>query len=176
MVNRFRRARLALEQMREDAEFGEHANPDMFTYFAEVIARSSLRDIWLGWDDNEGRFTNEGNLHILYSWITPSEYLEGSKKIPESINIRILPDVLNDPEAKRMMMEPTRTIHDAHGIVLSRRLPPVTVNFSQELKKIVEILTTLPVEILTNSDDVQTLHEIQRLINQRLQQASRLRQ
>lgn len=174
MVNRFRRARLALDQMIEDDVFGEHANPDMFTHFAEIMARPSLRETWLGWDDDEGRFNNDENLHSFYSWITPSEDLGGTKKIPESINVRILPDILDDPEAKRVMMEPTKTIHDAHAIVLSRRLAPVTINFSQELKEIVEILNKLPVEVLTDQTDVQTLHEIQRLVNQRVEQASRL--
>jgi hypothetical protein len=43
------RCYLALEQMKADEEFGENAEPKMYSYFEEIFKRPNVR-AWLAWD------------------------------------------------------------------------------------------------------------------------------
>ncbi|TAJ94085.1 MAG: hypothetical protein EPO31_07885 [Gammaproteobacteria bacterium] len=91
------RCYLALEAMKTNEEFGDYADPKMFSYFEEVFKRPNVRS-WLGWDDNAGIFQNTINLEEFYSWITPSEDQE-EPKIPRAIAVRDLGAFIEDETA-----------------------------------------------------------------------------
>lgn len=91
------RCYMGLEQMKADEEFGEYAEPRMYSYFEEIFKRRNVRD-WLGWDDNNASFTNEAHLEELYSWITPDA--EGNDpKLTKALDIRDLSTILEDDAA-----------------------------------------------------------------------------
>lgn len=100
-ANRLWRSYLALEQMREDEEFGEFAEPKMYSYFEEIFKKAEIKN-WLGWDDSTRCFSNSINLREMYSWIvggvdendTPID-----PKLPEAKSIRELAPILSDPKA-----------------------------------------------------------------------------
>jgi len=99
--NRLWRSFLALEQLRADEEFGEHAKPNLYSYFEEVFKRPNVRD-WLTWSDEQRGFTNESGLREFYGWMIgePIDGGElGDKKLPEAKSVRELSVVLNDPAA-----------------------------------------------------------------------------
>lgn len=100
-ANQLYRSYLALQQMKKDDEFGDHADPRLYSYFEEIFKKADVRD-WLGWDDTEKRFNNMGHLREMYTWILgePNEFGELSDpKLPEAKSIRDLSPILNDEAA-----------------------------------------------------------------------------
>ena len=93
---------LALEQMKNDEEFGEHAVPRMYSYFEEVFKRPNVR-AWLNWMDDAEGFTDEDHLKEFYAWIIPSEDDTRSPKLPESKSIRDLSGILSDDDAMNIL-------------------------------------------------------------------------
>ena len=79
-AGRLYRTHKALQQMREDDEFGDKAQNDYFSLFEEAYRNLSVRE-WLDWDEDDYRFKNPENLQCFYSWITPdnNDDNDGSK-------------------------------------------------------------------------------------------------
>lgn len=71
-VGRLYRTYKALMQMRDDEEFGTKARNDYFSLFEEAYRNSTLRG-WLGWSEDERRFTNTDQLKRFYAWISPDD-------------------------------------------------------------------------------------------------------
>ncbi len=111
-ANQLWRSYLALEQMRSDEEFGEYAEPKMYSYFEEIFKKPDVR-IWLGWDDNERQFTDSARLREMYSWIIGEPDDEGNlrdPKLPEAKSIRELSAILNDDAALSVFRSPNGTL------------------------------------------------------------------
>jgi len=96
---------LALEQMKNDEEFGEHAVPRMYSYFEEIFKRPNVRS-WLDWSDDAEGFTNGDNLQEFYSWIIPSEDGTRRPKLPEARSVRELSGILPDESAMNILRGP----------------------------------------------------------------------
>ncbi len=102
---------LALEQMKNDEEYGEHASPRMYSYFEEIFKRSEMRT-WLGWADDAEGFTNEDRLHEIYSWMIPGEDGTGPK-LPEAKSMRELAGILTDENAMNILRGPEGSLSRA---------------------------------------------------------------
>ena len=103
-ANNSYRCFLALEQMKSDEEYGEYAQPKMYTYFDEVFRRPNLR-IWLDWSDADERFRSDERLHEFYGWIVPQGE-DKAAKLPESKSIRELSQILEDESAMNVFRSP----------------------------------------------------------------------
>lgn len=111
-ANQLWRSFLALEQMREDEEYGEFAEPGLYSYFEEVFKRGNIRD-WLAWSDDERKFTNLERLHEFYGWMVgePNEAGEvGEKKLPEAKSVRVLGEIIEDPGAMMVLRSASGTL------------------------------------------------------------------
>ena len=103
-ANQLWRSYLALEQMRDDEEYGEFVIPRMYSYFEEVIKRPNIRD-WLGWSDNETGFTSADRRHEFYGWIVgetseeDDEEERSDPKLSEAKSVRDLSRFLDDERA-----------------------------------------------------------------------------
>lgn len=86
-VGKYYRAFKALQQMRSDPEFGEHADKRYFTLFDEAYSKTAIR-AWLGWDEAKKAFTNAEHVSQFYSWITPNPD-------PDHKNVRRIHDPRN---------------------------------------------------------------------------------
>ena len=121
------RAYLALEQMKADEEYGEHAEASLYSYFQEVFKRPNVKD-WLGWSDEEGKFTKTAELRMFYGWIHGTEGEGGEEaiapKLPESKSVRELGRIIEDPQAFTVFKTPDGT--------LTRALARVEVDREQE--------------------------------------------
>lgn len=102
---------LALEQMKGDEEFGEYAEPKMYSYFEEVFRRANLRT-WLEWSDEKERFCSEERLHEFYGWMTPQGE-ENVTKLPEAKSVRELSNILADENALNALRSPEGTLSRA---------------------------------------------------------------
>lgn len=96
-ANQAYRCFLALEQMGADEEFGESAQPKLYSYFEEALKRGNVKQ-WLGWSDEKEKFIEAENLNEFYSWIVAPEG-EDSPKLPEAKSLRELSVVMQDEQA-----------------------------------------------------------------------------
>ena len=71
-VGRLYRSYNALQQMRDDDEFGSKARNDYFSLFEEAYRNSKARLV-LGWDEKDQKFDDQEHLRQFYAWITPDE-------------------------------------------------------------------------------------------------------
>lgn len=89
-VGRLYRTYKALLQMRQDEEFGAKARNDYFTLFEEAYRNGTLRE-WLGWNEDDRRFTNTDRLKRLYAWISPDdEHQEKQRRLHDPRQIKEL--------------------------------------------------------------------------------------
>lgn len=177
MVNRLRRAYIALEKMKNDEEYSQYWHPNMFSYFEEVMKSPYLRDTWLGWvdrSDTDGDFANAANLSLLYSWITPSGE-NGQKKIPGAIQVRYLPDVLGDGEtAISFTNDPALTIEQAHSQIQSRQAANRTFDWRSELRRLLETLRNRVPLGSFSEEDINLFEDIASTASQKVEQIRRL--
>lgn len=103
---------LALEQMKSDEEFGEFAEPRMYTYFDEVFKRVNLKN-WLGWNDEQEQFCAEERVREFYSWMVPQGEDNAVPKLPESKSVRDLSQIISDENALNVLRLPDGTLSRA---------------------------------------------------------------
>ena len=92
-VGRLYRAYKALEQMRDDDEFGGKARNEYFTLFEEAIRKKPVQE-WLGWNNDAWKFETEINLKRFYSWISPDEEHENERRIHDPRQIKDLASLI----------------------------------------------------------------------------------
>lgn len=89
LVGRLYRSYKALEQMRQDDEFGQKTRNDYISLFEEAYRNASVRK-WLSWNEKEFIFENHENLKTFYAWITPDEDFENRRRIHDPKHIKCL--------------------------------------------------------------------------------------
>ncbi len=103
---------LALEQMKADEEYGEFAEPKMYSYFEEVFKRPNVRG-WLAWSDEDERFKDQEKLTEFYSWMIPQGEDNGSPKLPEAKSVRDLSQIISDENALNILRTPEGSLSRA---------------------------------------------------------------
>lgn len=114
-VNRRYRAYKALQQMLEDENYGELAEPSMYPIFHEAVSLPAVKD-WLGWDESSAHFSNIDTLEQFYELIVPHETEDGHSsdaKMTTYSQVRDLRDILPNAEARRVLFDGARTFLDA---------------------------------------------------------------
>jgi hypothetical protein len=174
-ANQLWRSYLALEQMRADEEFGEFAEPSLYSYFEETFKRTNVKDS-LGWSDEEKRFTNEDKLKEFYGWMVgePDDSGgSGEPKLPEAKSVRDLGKIIDDVGAM--------TVFRASGGTLTRALARFESEHPQEWLPAVSsaenVLASLSPDTLRKLTD-QELAIVQKLdarIDQVIEDRRRLR-
>jgi len=125
-IHILRRCYYALQQMKEDSDYGEFANPKKFSFFDEIFKQSKLYKEWLEWDDNYGVFKNEHNRKLMYSFIVGEE-VDGERKeprIPDPKDVRKLPALMEDTvQFNRFCQTPGWSLEDAlKGVVTKSQI------------------------------------------------------
>lgn len=103
---------VALEQMKADDEFGEFAEPRMYSYFEEVFKRPAVRN-WLEWSDERNCFCASEHLREFYGWMLPQGDGADTPKLPEAKSVRDLAEILNDESALNVLRAPEGTLSRA---------------------------------------------------------------
>ena len=163
-ANQSYRCFMALEQMRNDEEYGEDAKPKMYSYFEEVLKKPIIKN-WLAWSDTKERFDNDENLAEFYSWIVPSQENE-APKLPEALSIRDLGKIIEDENAMRTFRLPEGT--------LTRALVKYEIEHPEEWTPKIEAATnalkSLTADKLRNMDNksLQAIEILEQQIKQTL--------
>lgn len=163
----------ALEQMTQDEEFGEFAEPDMFSYFLHIMGKPVLRDEFLDWSEEDQAFTDEDNLRLLYSWITPDE--EGTQKITRAIDLRDeLTKVVPVSEALEKLKQPNTTLRDAVDVLRERK--PEPIDWETPVREALKVLGLVPADHLENLNEDKTslLERLIEVASKKLEQARKL--
>jgi hypothetical protein len=163
---------LALEGMKNDEEFGEYAEPKMYSYFEEVFRRANLR-AWLQWNDEEGKFSAEDHLKEFYSWMTPQGE-NAVLKLTEAKSVRDLSEILSDENALNVLRQPDGS--------LSRALARYEVDHPEDwFPKVLSAsaaVKSLTPDMLREMDEktVKTLTELRQRIDQAMKDRESLQQ
>lgn len=120
-INILRRCWKALQQMKNDVDYGEFAKARMFSFFEEIFKSPALYKNWLDWDNETGVFRNEENRKRFYGWIAGEEQ-DGEQqppKLTDSREVRRLGDLMEDPvQFQRFCDTPGLKLEDAlRGVV-----------------------------------------------------------
>jgi len=162
---------LALEQMNDDEEYGEYAQPKMYSYFEEIFKRPNVRS-WLNWSDEEEKFNNQENLAEFYSWMIPQGEDNSSPKLPEAKSVRDLSQIISDDNALNILRSPEGS--------LSRAIARYEVDHPEDwFPKVIAASTairSLTPDMLRDMDaaTLTTLQELHSRIDQALKDRDRL--
>lgn len=159
-VNRRYRAFKALQQMKEDEDFGDYATSSMYPLFHEAIALPNVRE-WLGWDEAGTTFINEEQLRNFYQLLTPIEETDYSQepKLTTYSHIRELKHIVPNAEARRVLLDQSASFFDAVSIAKREEL---SRSWRTQVAEAVESIQAIGVMSISelSSEDLQQLEEI----------------
>lgn len=123
-VMRRYRAYCVLRQYEDDEEFGEFANRRQYPMFHEAVSQPTIRE-WMGWSEDDFRFSNDKNRGLFYRWISPGLGDEGElsdPKISRSSEVRDLKKILESPDATSILYDSTKSFSQALAAVEQEEL------------------------------------------------------
>jgi hypothetical protein len=158
-IGRLYRVYKALEQMRDDDEYGEKAQDNQFTLFDEAYKNSAVRN-WLEWNEEHHRFDNTDNLKQFYRWILPDEEHEDKRRIHNPDHVRVLAQLL---EKKRTdfvgaIERHEMTIEQAKGN-LDATLSSDSYDWLAQLDNAKKAVRKVPGEVITEKPE-ELKHEL----------------
>lgn len=174
-ANQLWRSYLALEQMGADEEFGEFAEPGLYSYFEEVFKRGNIRD-WLAWSDEQRKFVNEERIREFYGWMVGETNDSGEQsepKLSEAKSVRDLGKIIDDVGAM--------TVFRSEGGSMTRALARFEAEHPQEWLPAVSsaenVLASLSPDILRqlSDEELSTLGKLRSRVDQVLEDRKRLR-
>jgi len=104
-ANSLWRSYLALQQMKEDDDFGDFVKANHYSYFEELFKKRRLWEEWLEWSDDEKKFTNNAGIHEFYSWMigesdeSDEDGETTTARLPEAKSVRQLDKIFADERA-----------------------------------------------------------------------------
>lgn len=114
-VARRYRASKALQQMEDDEEFGEYANPRLYTFFHEAVSQPKVRE-WLDFSDETYEARSEAARRTFYELLSPRQ-LDGRTVDPklQSANsqVRQLKEIVDKPLPLKILSDPERSFEEA---------------------------------------------------------------
>lgn len=153
-VNRRYRAIKALEQMENDDDYGDQARPTMYPLFHEAVTWQAIKE-WLDWSDSEWRFKNADQLNVFYDMITPTEQDDERPRPPKldkREDVRDLKQILPHQDAKRILLDPSKTLVDALHIARKDELSRSWLTQVAEARDALGGLSTSQVKALTEEE------------------------
>ena len=168
-VARLYRVYKALQQMRDDDEYGDKCQDDHFTLFDEAYRNAGVRN-WLKWDEEKQIFTNTTNLKQFYSWITPDEENNNKRRIHNPDHVKILAQLIENNRTNLIgaIDRYDMTIEEAKGNINATQ--GNNNNWAAEIGTATKIVRTLPLEVITDHPDEckKALLELRNYVNQTL--------
>lgn len=168
-VNRRYRAFKALRQMEQDEEYGDRAQPTMYPLFHEAVSLPIVRD-WLGWDETRAKFTQLQELEQFYELIAPLEREDQDSvdaKITTYSQVRSLRAILENADAKRVLLDPDRSFPEAAAIAKAEELSKSWATQVAEAVGALNAVSALELARL-KSEDVEAIERLAAIAQQLL--------
>jgi len=152
-VARLYRVHKALEQMRQDDEYGDKSQNENFTLFEEAQRNSAVKN-WLEWDEDNQKFNNTTNLKQFYSWIAPDEESENKRRIHNPDHVKFLARLI---EKKRSDLigaidRHEMTIEEAKGNINAIQDSDV-YNWAAEIDSAKKAVQKVPIQVITEDPE-----------------------
>lgn len=172
------RALKALEQMQNDEEFGALADPKMYRLFHEAVSVVKIKD-WLGWHDNEYRFTYDTNRESFYRLLvpyTPEDEDESGRardpKVRTYLDVRNLRDILGNIEAEECLHDPDKSYNEALAVAKASSAP----NWTPRIQAASQTLKKMPTSTLKSlsKDEILPIKELYERLKETLTDWSKL--
>jgi hypothetical protein len=114
-VARRYRASKALEQMENDEEFSEYADPKLYSFFHEAVSQPKVRD-WLKFSDETYKAEDTEARRIFYELLSPRE-VDGEIHQPKLQNanrqVRQLKDIVDKPFPLKVLSDQEKSFEEA---------------------------------------------------------------
>jgi len=164
-VNRIYQAYKLLEQMIDDADYGEYAKPEIISYFYEAVGRNPLKTFF-GYNKDTFEFEKEENCKLFYKWIIKDPENSNIQKIPSAVNVRDLTKIIDNSEALAVFKEDATTIEGALAVVIKYS----SYDWRKEILQAIEAIKKLPTDELENLEDsdIQILTNLKEMIEKRI--------
>jgi hypothetical protein len=160
-ANNAYRCFLALENMKNDEEFGELVEPNMYSYFEEVFKKPTVKN-WLEWSDEQEAFTQNERLNEFYGWVIPPSAEDGGNhKLPQARSVRELAEIITDDNALAVL----RTSDGNLSRAIARFEVDHPEDWYPKIMAAAAALKTLTPKMLREMDDI-TLQSLQALKGQ----------
>jgi len=169
------RAYKALDQMINDDNFGDQANSTFYPLFHEAIAVPIVRE-WLGWDQENYRFSEAVNLEHFYQLIVPRENSDedesDNKILPPKIatysDVRKLREILPNQAACASLLNLSENFSSAIALVDQDKQ---SKRWKEEVKEAKKALESLPPKMLRElgEKDIEIILELKTQAEQTLQ-------
>lgn len=156
--------------MQEDEDYGGYSTPEMYPLFHEAVSIPIVRT-WLSWNDESNSFTNIENLPQFYNLITPTEDESGGSqeaKVQTYSQVRELRNILSKSEAKRILLDPSRSFQDA---ITSARQDEISRMWVWEVGAAIQSLETMGIKELKTleGEDIDLLRKLGQVVAERLE-------
>lgn len=145
-VGRLHRSYKALEQMRQDEEFGQKTRNDYFSLFEEAHRNINVRK-WLAWNEDEFIFENNENLKIFYSWITPDEDSDNVRRIHDPKHVKCLGTLVGGNHASLITQVEQHEIGIETADLKAREMEP-TNTWKERLQGSLDDIKSLPSDVI----------------------------
>ncbi|PWB92517.1 hypothetical protein C5689_17765 [Methylosinus sporium] len=101
--------------MEKDDEFGEYAEPRLYTFFHEAVSQPKVRE-WLSFSDQNYAAENAEARRIFYELLSSRE-IDGVRAAPKLQNasqqVRQLKDIVTKPVPLKILADPEKSFEDA---------------------------------------------------------------
>lgn len=167
-VGRLYRSHKALEQMRQDDEYGNRAQNNYFSLFEEAYRNPNVR-AWLGWNETNYRFDNLENLRFFYSWITPDDEDEPEmrRRIHNPKHVKYLGMLIEGDHRSLISKVDAHEIGIETAGMAAEGIEPID-SWKKRLLSSLDVIKSLPAEVITNNPReyrdllIEMINEIER--------------
>jgi hypothetical protein len=147
-VGRRYRASKALEQMEADDEFGEYAEPRLYSFFHEAVSQPKVRQ-WLGFSDDSFQAEDEESRRGFYELLSPRE-VDGERISPKLQNanrqVRQLKDIVDKEGPLKILLDPEKSFEDAVKAAEMETIPDESGVLETSIAHALQALRTPSVE------------------------------
>lgn len=149
-VGRLYRSFKALDQMRQDDEFGGKAQNDFFSLFEEAYRNRNVRE-WLGWDEADSQFKQLENLRFFYSWIVKDEDdPENRRRIHNPKHVKCLGTLIEGDHRSLISKVDRHELGIEAAEMAAEEVEPAD-NWKERLLGSLDIIKSLPGEVITQN-------------------------
>lgn len=129
----------------------------MYPLFHEAVALPVVRG-WLGWDEAIGNFTDDEQIHNFYQLLTPNEEEDTQSQDPKITTysqVRKLRDIVPNAEAKRILLDASRSFFDAVSVAKREELSRSWATQVAEAIGAMQVISALDLQQISKEDLAQ---------------------
>lgn len=157
------KAYCGLSQMMKNDKWSSYATPELFSHFEQAYVRAPVRE-WLGWDKENSTFCDNENLELFYKWIVCNDPSIPREKM-KSRDVRDkLPFILDNPEAKELMISDEVSVDEAYSVVLTGN--KYRQEFEATSERLLKCLDRMKKSFKLSDKEKNILHNIQDYISE----------